>query len=212
MKKILVVIVLILITPIFLKSKEKQVFNDTYDIIYKNNEVGITFILENNTNIILINDEDNITDLIVLDYKNIDNLNKVIDKLKIPEIRNIYTITPVLINYNNKNSQEIKVDENNIIKFNYNSRNFCIYINESEINDNIDCNFVYMYKFNKNTNTEFGSNTEIVFQNYKNRLPINIQESLYENWIDLYTISPYEYTTLKILKDGYDTIIVPIIK
>lgn len=213
MKKIaFLIFIIILISTIFVRIKFQEVFNNTYDLIFKNDEIGITFILKNNVNIILINDEDNITDLLVLDYENIDDLKSEIHKFNVPEIRKIYNITPVLIDLYGKESEEIKKDKNNIIKFSYNKRDFCVYINESNTSNRINCDFIYIYKFNKNATIEFGNKTELVFQNYNNSLPVRIQEILYQNWIDVYTINSYEYTTLKILKDGFDTIIIPIIK
>lgn len=211
MRKIIIPILILIILNLF-KYKTKEVFEESYDIIYKKGEVGITFILDNDINALLINKNKDENDLIILNYSNINKLNQELKKFKIPKIKNLYNITPVVIKIDGIESKEIEIISN-IIELNYNSKKFCIYINDSNIEKNIiNCDFVYMYKFNKNMNLEFDNNTSIIFQNSSNQIPINMQENLYQNWIDIYTINSYEYTTLKILKDGFDTIVIPIIK
>jgi len=211
MKKITFIIFIILLSSLFFfNKKSKKVFNNNYEIIYKHGEVGITFILENNINALLINDNDNKNDIIILDYKT-SNLEKQLKKFNIPTINNVYNITPVILKLFEKESK-ILTPHNDIIEFNYNNKSFCIYISNNSIEKNINCDIIYMYKFNKNDKINFGENVSIVFQNNNNKLKTSIQEKIYENWIDLYTITPYEYATLKILKDGFDTIIIPIIK
>lgn len=212
MKRILIIIIIILLILTNYKINEKEVFDENYDIIYKKDEVGITFILENDINALLINNNENENDLIILDYSRIDKLKNELKKFKIPKINNIYNITPVIINLNGIESNQFK-SKNNIIELEYNSKTFCIYINNSNIEKNqINCNFIYMYKFDKNMNIEFGDKVSIVFQNSNNQISTKLQEFLYEKWIDIYTINSYEYTTLKLLKDGFDTIVIPIIK
>lgn len=213
MKKILFLTILIIFISTVTQYNYENVFDsNTYNILFKKDEIGITFILENDVNILLINDENNVNDLIILDYKSIEILKKELEKFNIPQIRNIYNINPVILNIYNKNSIELKPDKNNIINLKYIDKNFCIYMNNTNIMSEINCEFIYMYKFDKTAKINFGDNIKLVFQNYNNELPIRLQENLYQNWIDLYTINSYEYTTLKILKDGFDTIIIPIIK
>ncbi|MBQ7140126.1 MAG: hypothetical protein IJO32_01325 [Bacilli bacterium] len=211
MRKIIIIVLILIILSLF-KYETKEVFKESYDIIYKKGEVGITFILESDINALLINNNDDENDLIILDYSNINKLINELKKFKIPKIKNLYNITPVIIKIDGIESSQIK-PKNNIIELEYNSKKFCIYINDNNFEKKlISCDFIYMYKFNKNINLEFDNNTSIVFQNNNNQIPIKLQENLYQNWIDIYTINSYEYTTLKILKDGFDTIIIPIIK
>lgn len=211
MRKIIIPIVILTILSL-IKYEEKEVFKENYDIIYKKGEVGITFILEEDINALLINNNDDENDLIILNYSNFNKLNQELKKFNIPKIDNLYNISPVIIKIDGLESKKIEII-NNIIELDYNSKKFCIYINNSNIEKNlINCDFVYMYKFNKKIKLEFDNNTSIVFQNSNNQIPISLQENLYQNWIDVYTINSYEYTTLKILKDGFDTIIIPIIK
>lgn len=213
MKKMTFLLIIILLLPyISVNKKSHNVFKSNYDIIYKEGEVGITFILENNINALLINDNDNNNDLVILDYKNIKDLEIEFKKFNIPKINNIYNITPVIINLFGKTSKTLIPDKNDIIKFNYNNKDFCIFVSNSDIERKLNCDFIYMYKFSNTSKVSFGNNISLVFQNNNNRLPTKIQETLYENWIDTYTITHYEYATLKLLKDGFDTIIVPILK
>lgn len=213
MKKITFLIIIILITAsIFINKNDMQVSNNSYDIIYKEGEVGITFILEKGMNAILINDNDNNNDLIILDYKNNETLKKQLKKFNIPKIKNLYNVTPVILNLYGVKSKFLKEDNNDLIKFKYNDKDFCIYVSDNNIEKNINCEFVYMYKFSNDTKITFGDKVSLIFQNNDNRLSTKLQEVLYEKWIDIYTINPYEYATLKIMKDGFDTIIIPIIK
>lgn len=213
MKKITFLIIIILITAsIFINKNDMQVSNNSYDIIYKEGEVGITFILEKGMNAILINDNDNNNDLIILDYKNNETLKKQLKKFNIPKIKNLYNVTPVILNLYGVKSKFLKEDNNDLITFKYNDKDFCIYVSDNNIEKNINCEFVYMYKFSNDTKITFGNKVSLIFQNNDNRLSTKLQEVLYEKWIDIYTINPYEYATLKIMKDGFDTIIIPIIK
>ena len=64
MKRILIIIIIILLILTNYKINEKEVFDENYDIIYKKDEVGITFILENDINALLINNNDS-TDILI---------------------------------------------------------------------------------------------------------------------------------------------------
>ena len=212
MKKIIFLIFIILIVGTFFMNKNyEKVFNN-YDIIYKEDETTITFISNNSVNALLINDNKNENELIILNYKSIKKLKKGLKKLEISNVKNIYNITPVIINMFNTTSKTLIPDKNDLIKLKYNNKDFCIYMNNNNIKKHIDCNFIYIYKFNSENIPIFGNNVNIVFQNYNNRLPISTEETLYENWIDIYTLTPYEYVTLKLLKDSFDIIIIPIVK
>ena len=213
MKKItFLIIIILIIASIFINKNDMQVSNNSYDIIYKEGEVGITFILEKGMNAILINDNDNNNDLIILNYKDNETLKKQLKKFNIPKIKNLYNVTPVILNLYGVKSKFLKEDNNDLIKFKYNDKDFCIYVSDNNIEKNINCEFVYMYKFSNDTKITFGNKVSLIFQNNDNRLSTKLQEVLYEKWIDIYTINPYEYATLKIMKDGFDTIIIPIIK
>ncbi len=213
MRKItFLIFIILLVSTTFINKKSEKTSNNSYDIIYSEGEVEITFILENKVNAILINDNDNKNDVIILDYTNNQTLQKELKKFDIPKINNLYNITPVILDIFGTKSKFLEVDNNDLIKFKYNNKNFCIYISDNDLERNINCEFIYMYKFSENSKINFGDNVSLVFQNNNNELPTKLQEVLYERWIDVYTITPYEYATLKLMKDGFDTIIIPIIK
>ena len=213
MRKItFLIFIILLVSTTFINKKSEKTSNNSYDIIYSEGEVEITFILENKVNAILINDNDNKNDVIILDYTNNQTLQKELKKFDIPKINNLYNITPVILDIFGTKSKFLEVDKNDLIKFKYNNKNFCIYISDNDLERNINCEFIYMYKFSENSKINFGDNVSLVFQNNNNELPTKLQEVLYERWIDVYTITPYEYATLKLMKDGFDTIIIPIIK
>ena len=60
MRKItFLIFIILLVSTTFINKKSEKTSNNSYDIIYSEGEVGITFILENKVNAILINDNDN---------------------------------------------------------------------------------------------------------------------------------------------------------
>lgn len=207
MKNLKYILLIVISFSLFVRPHANE--NTNYDIKLNNNEILISFIMDNYINALYIK-EPNYKTLIVLNYNKDDKmLEEVLKKYEISNIDKLYNTAPVILKLFNINSEYLKTN-NNIIDFKFYDKNFCIYIEEyqSDINFN-KCNFLYLLKFNNDIFEKILSGPEIIFQNYNIPLSNSIQENIYDNWIELYTINKNEYTLLKISDDGYDTIVIP---
>jgi len=206
MKRLKYWLVFVLLGLIFITPKVMVV--NKIEIEPNKNEVLINFILEDNVNALYIQDGE-INTLFLLNYKGESKvIEKTLKKNNISMINKLYTITPVIINLFNKESKFYQT-ENNLIELNYFNNNFCIYIEDYQGEPDLNrCKFLYVLRFKSGVLKDLIGNPEVVFQNENNPLPIKTQELIYDSWTELYTINNLEYTILKILKTGFDTMII----
>lgn len=205
--KRLIILIIMTILTLFIKISAKE--DNAIKISLRENESAITFILEEYLNALYIQSS-NQKELIILDYE---HNEKQIEKYLIDNYMNkfskLYTTTPVVINIFNKTSEYIKPD-NNLINLNINNKKFCIYIEEYQTEPDLkQCNFLYVIEYRKSLLKNLIGNPGVIFQNENHPLPLHIQEKIYDDWTELYTINNIEYTILKISKEGFDTMIVP---
>lgn len=205
MKSLKYIIIFIICGLLLIKPRANEV--NKVEINLKKDEKSIVFILNNTVNALYI--QDNTNSLIVLDYKNDEkNIEESLKENGIHSIDKLYTVTPVVINLLGVKSEYLKTDNNLIILEFYNNK-FCIYREEYQNSPNLKmCKFVYTVKFKNSILKDLIGNPEVIFQNENNPLPIKIQETIYDNWTELYTINNSEYTILKINKDGFDTLVI----
>lgn len=206
MDRLKYLLVVLLLGLLFITPKVELV--NKIEINTNKDEVLINFILEDNINAIYIQDM-GFNTLFLLDYTGEDKkIEKTLKNNNIYKIDELYTITPVLINLFDINSEFYQM-ENNLILLNYFNNNFCIYIedyqNEPDLNR---CKFLYVLKFKSGILKDLIGNPEVIFQNENNPLPIKTQELIYDSWTELYTINNLEYTILKISKTAFDTLII----
>ena len=202
-----VIAILISFTVLFkISAKESSAVK----INLNKDETAITFILEENLNALYINSPDSLNQLIVLDYKHDEKqIEEYLTKYYMNKFDKLYTTTPVLIELFNKTSEQI-YSRNNLIKFEINHKNFCIYIEEYQNEPNLkQCNFLYVKEYRQSLLNNLIGNPGVIFQNETKPLPIHIQEKIYDDWTELYTINNNEYTILKITQNSFDIMIIP---
>ena len=205
--KLLIISAIIISFTLFIKISAKE--DKTIKINLEENEMTIIFVLEKELNAIYFQSLYE-NKFIVLDYEHNENqIEKYLIKNGLNKFSKLYTTTPVLINLFNKPSEQIHAS-NNLIKLKVNNKNFCIYIEEYQNQPNLkECNFLYVKEYRKSLLNNLIGNPGVIFQNENKPLPISIQEKIYDDWTELYTINNNEYTILKITQDGFDVIIIP---
>ena len=171
-----------------------------------NNEIGVivyktadlAFVLE-------IDDKSN--KLVMLTYnksfskiKNIFNINKINTLISFD--KNIDA--DYYYNLNNNiilKDFYIKSDLYILKLYNY---NFCIVNSE---NIDIDgCTFIYFNSINNNI--RFSDDNKVVF--YSNLVDSDFKEMIYTKWLDIYELNHLNYTVLKVKKDDYNIINIPV--
>ena len=191
MKKIILIIVLFLVNIFIIYNKDKEVSIEYIDYNLEFNELGVTFLdlIDSNTLLLSLNST-NI--LYIIDYKDSYMLKKEINKLG----KNIdFIVMNKDYNININASKKIinnRLSINNIVftdhTINYNNNSICI--------NSSTCDFVYYTRNNIKVN-----NNKVLFIS-KN---INMNDSLYEKWVDIYKLNNNVYTVLKI-KETYQVL------
>ena len=173
--------------------KAKDVFSEKIDLNL-NNEVGIIIYNNEKINFILEINE-NINNLILLSYdesfsniKNVFNVNKINNLIS----DNKYINSD---NFYNLNDEYI---------LNIHDYNFCI-INGKNYSLN-DCTFIY-FNYIPN-NIKFNDSNKAIF--YSNLVSDDFKEMIYTKWLDIYELNKQNYTVLKIKKDNYNIINIPV--
>lgn len=192
MKKLLIIIILLItISNITTKAYTAK----KIDLRIKDNETTIVFLRLENSNSLLINDE-NDSNLFILDYKNDKNIK---------ETTKIFNSKPDIFYLNNpvdKRIDNIHVFyQNNTLKFRINNYTLCIYENDNKTN----CDFIYI----KNLNQEFKLNENIEAIFYDENIDKKYLNNVQESWIESAIISKDSFTILKLDEDSYNIIIVP---
>jgi outer membrane lipoprotein-sorting protein len=170
------------------------------------NQIGIIFI---NDNMILVQDENDATLLVIDDDKDINSLKKFkYSKLNVMMLndKNLtlkYDAKIILnSNYNEDGIKYLKQD--GLIYINYKDTNMCIYVGG---NYNIsNCEFVYFYN-NDISSVVLHDYNEIILYYYKKPLSKNILQKIYDKSIDAYKMRDDELAIIKIGSNDYDFIV-----
>jgi hypothetical protein len=170
------------------------------------NQIGIIFI---NDNMILVQDENDATLLVIDDDKDINSLKKFkYSKLNVMMLNDknltLKYDTKIILN-SNYNEDEIKYfKQDGLIYINYKDTNMCIYVGG---NYNIsNCEFVYFYN-NDISNVVLHDYNEIILYYYKKPLSKNILQKIYDKSIDAYKMRDDELAIIKIGSNDYDFIV-----
>jgi hypothetical protein len=220
MLKNIVIILIFLIILLNVKNNAQPVFSEKINININEDEIGITFIYDKINKMLLISDN-KINILLILEYKN----NKIINIYKYFNINKLdYIMSKNNIDINIKYKNKIILYEDIKIKkillnptkygININYDNHLFNIIDGKKIDNktiINGKFIYIYNFNKNKYIHLNNNIEVLFYNQGEFFSNRFLEHIYSMWLDTYMIQPHEYTTLKLGKNNFNMITIPIV-
>ncbi len=181
MRRIIVLFILVLLCFFLIRFKIKKASLEKIDLKLNKDEIGI--ILYNSKQYGFLLEIDKLNTLYIFKY------NKKINNLK--NIFNIEKIDNIISN------NEIN---NNIKIYNY---NFCILKENIDINN---CTFIYIKE--EIPNVSFNNTNKVVF--YDNSISDEYKENLYTKWLDVYELNDDNYTILKIKKDTYNILNIPL--
>ncbi len=126
------------------------------------------------------------------------------DNRGVNETLNILGLNPKMYFLNKHNGyKNIKVVNDNFIKLAINNYNICIVRNIQEVNS---CDFIYLLSLNEEF--KVNDNTMAVFydENIKDDYLIQLNES----WIDSHIVSIDSFTILKLGKEEYNILVIPL--
>ncbi len=204
-KKILIIILFILDLSFF-SIKTNKAFIEKINIELKKDEMGITFLINNDNNSLLLS-KNNEHNLFILKHQSDDGIMNKLKLFGVNQLNNIFALNKFDTNYKLDSLDSIAyldiLKKNNITKMRIDTFNFCIY--EQGYNKNFnECDFLYVLD---NDNLAIDEDIKVVFYTEK----VNIDNlNIYEKWIDSYKIDDESYITLVIKDDHYDFTIIPI--
>lgn len=194
MKKIILIITLLILNVFLLYKTDHTVSVEKVDLELKYNELGITFLGLDDSNSLVLS-LNNINILYIIDYdhftnlkKELDNLNFKIDFVVMNDNYDIPINVPKKIVASRLNINNIIFNNGKYISINYNNNTLCI--------NNTNCDYVYYTKNKVKVN-----DNKVLFFNQN----LNVSDSIYKEWVDVYKINKSVYTVLKI-KDQYEII------
>lgn len=213
MKRIILIVILIIIYCFIIIQKSKGVFAEKIDLNLDDNEIGI--IIYNNEEDFLMFKENDRNTLFVINMVNRVKIRNFLDIFSVDKIDNLIVYPNMDIKIDSKNKYYVneKIDlENikferldNILKINIYDYNLCIY-NAGNNNNIDDCTFTYFKDIDDKL--KITDKNKVVF--YNEDIGEKFQEKLYTKWIDNYSLSNDVYTVLKVKKDNYNIINIPI--
>ena len=195
MKKIGILILIMAITLFNIDTR--ALLAKKIDLKIKDNETSIVFLRLDNSNSLLINDEDD-SNLFILDYKNDEGLKETVK---------IFGSKPDIFYLNN--TLDKKVDnvyvfkQKDLLKFRIDNYTLCIYDQNSHNVDN--CDFVYL--MNLDEEFEVTENISAIF--YDDRIDEKWLRNVQESWVDNNIVSTDSFTILKLNEDSYNIVVVP---
>lgn len=205
-RRICFLVILIIVYIVIVKLKSKDVFSEKINLNL-NDEIGIIIYNDSNLNFVLKIDK-NLNKLILLSYdssfdkiKNIFNLDNI--DILISDKSYVNTDKYYDMNKITKLDDFYVKDDNYILRIN--NYNLCI-IN----NDNFDisnCTFSY-FNYIPITNINFNDSNKVVF--YSDAASDDFKEMIYTKWLDIYELNKFNYTILKVKKDNYNIINIPV--
>ena len=215
MKKIIFIFVMLLLYFFVIKQKLATAFIEKINLNLLDDEIAVIFLSSDDYKTILL--KDNVEELLlVLDLKNDKILKKSLNKFLDNKLDYLFYIKP-LSNLNIDSSiRDVlsnRVDfinfyitkNSNIITISNDNYNFCIY-DIGENNDVTNCDFVYFSDMNNQVN--ISENLKAIF--YEKKVANNFKENTYIKWIDNYELNVDTYNILKLSKNNYDIITIPI--
>ena len=175
---------IIIILSLLLTSCSREPPPEDYNYLENN---SVRFIKKGPDTEILIN-KDNIFYLVILDKK-------------------ISTTSyDYLINMNTQNNlsiNEITFQKKDKLIINLNNINICIYIDKLNKDNYKDCQFIYLYKINKDFYITLNDNIVLIYDSYS-KFNYKFMNMLAKVWIDSYTIDDTSYTTITLKEKDYE--------
>ncbi len=194
MKKIVLIIILCLSNIFIFYNRDKEVSIEKIDINLEFNELGIIFLDLNDSNTLLIS-LNNTSILYIIDYKDstnlkkeLNHLNKKIDFIVMNKEYDIDINAPKKLVNKRLNINNIIFNNGIYQSINYNNNSLCI--------NSSNCDYAYY-----TTNNIKVNNNKVLFISKS----ANMNDKLYEEWVDIYKLNNSVYTVLKI-KDTYQVL------
>ena len=194
MKKIVLIIILCLSNIFIFYNRDKEVSIEKIDINLEFNELGIIFLDLNDSNTLLIS-LNNTSILYIIDYKDstnlkkeLNHLNKKIDFIVMNKEYDIDINAPKKLVNKRLNINNIIFNNGIYQSINYNNNSLCI--------NSSNCYYAYY-----TTNNIKVNNNKVLFISKS----ANMNDKLYEEWVDIYKLNNSVYTVLKI-KDTYQVL------
>ena len=215
MKKLIFIFVILLLYLFIIKQKLATAFIEKINLNLLDDEMAVIFLSSDDYKTIFL--KDNVEELLlILDLKNDKILKKSLNKFLDNKLDYLFYIKP-LSNLNIDSSiRDVLSDRvdfinfyitknSNIITISNDNYNLCIY-DIGENNDVTNCDFVYFSDMNNQIN--ISENLKAIF--YEKNVANNFKENTYIKWIDNYELNLDTYNILKISKNNYDIITIPI--
>ncbi|MCM1370750.1 MAG: hypothetical protein NC181_02520 [Clostridium sp.] len=210
MKKSLIILILLVLNITIYISKSKTMEVGIIDLNLNENDKAFTLLSLENSKSILINNQD----LLLLEYIDSTDIEKSLKLYGIDILNNLILTSPTTINIKSYNKQTLNhninisninvIKKDNIILMDYYNYRFCIYKSGKE-KDLESCDFIYFLSID---NVDFSDNILAVF------FDLGIEkekiERYYDKWVDSYILKENSFYTLKLSKNFYDVIEVPL--
>lgn len=210
MKKYLIILFLLLLDVSLYLNKTKMSMTEVIDLKLQDNELAVTILSLENSKSILLNN----TDLLVLEYIDSTDIQETLNLYNVDILDNLILISNDVVDVKSYNKQTLnkKVEienvnilkNNNIITINYLDYSFCIY--KEGLNKILNnCDFVYFLSLD---NIDFSDEVLVTF--FDSIIKKEKIEKYYDKWVDSYILNVKSFYTLKLLKDDYNVIEIPI--
>lgn len=194
MKKGLILLLILVLTLFNVDTRAFKAKN--IDLRLMGQEKAVVFLRLSGSTSLLINDE-NSSNLFILDYKNDNNLKQVLK---------VFDSNPDV--YYLKNWHEKRIDDIYVLKdrdgfkLTINNYTLCAVNNKKEVNN---CDFVYLMRLNQ----EFYMSDNILAIFYDDGIDKKWLRQVQESWVDNNMVSTDSFTILKISEESYNIIVVP---
>lgn len=193
MKKIFILIISLFI--VLLHTDIKAATAKKIDLKTKEDEVNIIFLKLKGSTSLLVSDL-NKSQLFFIDYKNSDGIDKVMS---------IFNIKPEMfwLDKSTSYSSNISIKKDKFTTVDVNNHNICIVKNLTEAED---CEFIYLLSLND----EFNVDEETLSVFYDEDIKDEYLLELNESWVDSHIVSLDSFTILKLNKEEYNILVVPL--
>lgn len=193
MKKIIVLIIMLMIVLVHTDidaSTAKKI-----DLKTKEDEVNIVFLKLRNSTSLLIDEIDH-SKLFFLKYENNKGVGKALD---------IFSAEPEIFWMKNSSGyiDNLYIQKSKYILIKINDYNLCIVEDEKEAKD---CDFIYLLSLNEVFTVD--KKTTAVF--YDENIPDDYLSEINESWIESHIVSLESFTILKLNKEEYTILVVPL--
>lgn len=175
---------LLLVLCLFICSCNYNPYKEDYNYLENN---SLRFI-KNNDNIELLINKDNIYYLVIIDK----------------EVEDVYY--DYLIDMNKEkyiSINEVTFRKSDKIEINFNDKLFCIYMKHLDKDNYSDCDFLYLYKIDKDFYVTLNDDIVLLYDSYT-KFNYKFMYMLANVWIDSETIDEDSYTTITLKDDDYE--------